>query len=122
MTVQAPAIADEFAKQPWESYLIGADNSHNLEIGESVIVGTSDIIAVDKDGEDATDDVLDNDDKTVQTADAADIKATPVTNGMLVTRVLAGTEALSKYKITFKAITSNGNQYETDVKMKIKDT
>jgi hypothetical protein len=121
MTIQSPPVPDEFAKQPWETYIICADNSENLGTGESVVLATSDIIAEDKDGNDVSSDVLDNTEKTVQTADAEDIKVTPVTNGMLCTRVKAGTEALSKYKITFKAITTDDNQYETDVKMRIKD-
>lgn len=121
MTVQAPPVPDEFSKQPWETYIIGADHSHNLESGESIVVGSSTVTAVDADGEDASADVIDLDDLAVQTADADDIKVTPVANGMLVVRVFGGTEAGSKYKITFKAVTSNSNQYETDVKMRIKD-
>jgi hypothetical protein len=120
MTVQAPPVPDEFPKQPWETFIISADISHRLVTGEYIVLETSDIIAEDTDGEDASADIIDNTDKAVETAAAADIKATPVTNGMLVTRVLGGTEALSKYKITFKAITSLDNQYETDVMMRIK--
>lgn len=122
MTVQVPAISEEFSKQSWETYLIGADNSKVLEEGEYVVLNTSTIVAEDKDGTDASDDILDNTDKAVETASINDVDVTPVTNGMLVTRIQAGVEALSKYKITFKAITSNGNQYETDVLMVIKNS
>jgi hypothetical protein len=123
MSVQKCAIACEICKQPSESYLLGADFSQVLTAGEYILVGTSTVTAVDNADEDATDDVLNNDDMVVDTADAYDLPSatTPITNGMLVTRIMAGTEALSKYKITFLALTSNGNTYEKDVKMRIKD-
>ncbi len=122
MVTQACAIAEEICKQPWETYLLGADNSHVLEEGEFVLLGASNITAIDKSGNDASADVLDNTDKVVLTADEEDITTDPITNGMLATRIKAGVESLSKYKITFRAITSLDNQYETDVRMKIKDT
>ena len=122
MVTQLCAVAEEICKQPWETYLLGADNSHVLEEGEFVLLGASDITAVDKNGADASADVLDNGDKVILTADEEDITTDPITNGMLATRIKAGTEALSKYKITFRAVTSLDNQYETDVRMKIKDT
>jgi len=123
MSVQKCAITCEICKQPSESYLLGADFSQVLTVGEYILVGTSTVTAVDNADEDATDDVLDNNDMVVDTADADDLPSatTPITDGMLVTRIMAGTEALSKYKLTFLAQTSNGNTYEKDVKMRIKD-
>jgi len=114
-------IAETFYKQPWESYLMGVDFSWAMTEGEILVVGTSTIIAVDKDGLDSSAIVLDNDDKVVTTADSDDITATPVTNAMLVTRIQAGTVALSKYLITYRGITSYGNQYELDLKMSVKE-
>jgi len=123
MSTQKCAVACEICKQPSESYLLGADFSQVLEEGEYILVGTSDVSAVDNIGDDATSDVLDNNDMVVDTADADDLLSgtTPVTNGMLVTRILGGDEDSSKYKITYLAQTSNGNTYEKDVLMKIKD-
>lgn len=123
MATQKCAVACEICKQPSESYLLGADFSQVLEEGEYILVGTSTITAIDNAEDDATADVLDNTDKAVSTADEDDLDSgyTPITNGMLVTRILAGTEALSKYKLTYLAKTSNGNTYEKDVKMRIKD-
>jgi hypothetical protein len=123
MATQKCAVACEICKQPSESYLLGADFSQVLEEGEYILVGTSEVTAVDNDGNDSTDDVLDNDDMAVDTADEDDLLSgtTPITNGMLVTRILGGDEDLSKYKITFLVQTSNGNTYEKDVLMRIKD-
>ena len=123
MATQKCAVVCEICKQPSESYLHGADFSQVLEEGEYILVETSTVTAVDKDGDDATDDVLNNDDIAVDTADEDDLVSgtTPVTNGMLVTRILGGDEDLSKYKLTYLAQTSNGNTYEKDVLMKIKD-
>lgn len=120
MTWKKP-IPETFWKQPWETYLIGGDFSRVLETGEEIVALTSDIVAVDKDGTDVSSTVLDNSYKTVSTADADDIDVTPVTNGMLMTRVQAGTEDAMPYKITFKGVTNADNQFETDVTMKIKD-
>lgn len=123
MATQKCAVACEICKQPSESYIFGADFSQVLEEGEYILVGTSTITAVDSAGDDSTAIVLDNADKAVQTAEEEDLDSgtTPVTDGMLVTRIQAGTEALSKYKLTYLGLTSNGNTYEKDVKMKIKD-
>lgn len=112
---------DVFTKQPWETFLIGADFSEIIEEGEYLLVNSCDIVAVDKNGEDVSSTILNNTQKTVTTAASSEITATPVTNALLKTRVLAGTEALSKYKITFKGVTSNGNQYEKDVHMAVRD-
>jgi len=119
MVSQKTLIPDQTTKQSSESCLIGADFSRVLEEGEYLLVDQCTITAIDKDGESATSTVLDNDDKAVQTANAEDIGVTPKTNGMLVTRVKAGVEANSRYKITFLVVTSNGNTYEKDVYLKI---
>ncbi len=123
MASQKCAVACEICKQGSESYLLGADFSQVLESGEYVLIGTSTVTAVDKNGADVTSTVLDNNDMAVQTADADDLDSgvTPVTNGMLVTRIQNGSESLSKYMITYLAKTSNGNTYEKDVKMRIKE-
>lgn len=114
-------VAVTFYKQPWETYLVGADFSWVIDEGEEIVLATSDIVAEDVNGTDASSDVLDNSAKAVSTADADDITTTPVTNAMLVTRIKDGTVALSKYLITYRAITDLGNQYELDLKMSIKE-
>ena len=119
MTYKKP-VPEKFYKQPWETYLIGGDFSRVLETGEEVGAVDSDIVAINNDTGDPASEVLDNSYKTVTTADEDDIEVTPMTNGMLMTRVQAGVD-LAKYKITFKASTNNDNQFETDVLMQIKD-
>jgi len=116
-----PPVAETFYKQPWESYIIGVDFSWAMESGESLVVGSCTITAVDNTGTDASSDVIDDSDKAVTTADADDITTTPVTNAMLVTRIKGGTVALSKYLITFRVVTNFENQYEMDLKMSIKE-
>jgi hypothetical protein len=119
MAYQKP-VPEKFYKQPWETYLVGADFSKVLEIGEALVVGDCDILAVDSDDVDRASVVLDNSYKVVSTADADDINVTPITNGMLMTRVKAGVD-LMKYKLTFHASSDSDNQFETDVFMEIKD-
>jgi len=113
-------VPEKFYKQPWETYLVGGDFSRVLESGEELVVGDCDITAIDMDDESAAPEVLDNSYKQVTTADEDDIDVTPVTNGMLMTRIQAGVD-LAKYKITFKGSTNNDNQFEIDTYMNIKD-
>ena len=98
-----------FTKQSWETWIIATDYSDDLETGETIVLATSSIIAVDKNAEDATDDVLNQSGKAVSGA-------------LLQIRVEAGTASLQPYKITFKAITNLGNKYEYDVKMVVRET
>ena len=114
-------VAEIFYKQPWESYIMGVDFSWAMETGESLVVAECTITATDKDGTDASAAVIDNSDKAVTTADADDITTTPVTNAMLVTRILGGTVALSKYLITYRGVTNFDNNYECDLRMQIKE-
>lgn len=120
MTVENRIVVDQFGKQSWESYIIGVDHSKNLASGEYIVLGSSTIIAADADGEDVTDTVLDNDAMAVGTASQSDIDVTPVTNGLLSTRIRSGTSGVI-YTITFKAVTSENNKFETDIKMKVED-
>ena len=106
-------------KQPWETWIVGADFSKVLQVGEALVNATSDIIAIDEDGVDVAATLLDNASKAVTTADADDISVTPITNGMLVTRIEGGT-AGAKYLVTYKAVTDAGNQFEIDVKVNVK--
>ena len=120
MTYTKP-VAEKFYKQPSESYLVGADFSNVIESGEAIVAGSSTVTATDSNGEDASDDVIDNLDKNVTTADPDDIDATPVTNAMLQTRVMGGVEDNSPYKLTYKVVTDLGNEFELDISMQIKE-
>ena len=120
MSVEPRVVLDQFSKQSWESNMVGVDHSKNLASGESIVLGSSTVTAIDGDGDDATSTVLDNDDMVVGTASQSDISVTPVANGLLSTRVKAGSSGVI-YTLTFKAVTSAGNKIETDIKMKVED-
>ena len=95
----------KFTKQISETFPISVDFSDNMATGEIIV---SEVIsATDVDGDDATAGVLS--DPGNDGAQAATV------------RVLAGTEALSPYKITFKATTDEDNVWELDILMKIKE-
>lgn len=95
----------KFTKQISETFPISVDFSDNMASSEIIL--SEDISATDNVGADATTDVLS--DPGNDGAQAATV------------RVLAGTEALSPYKITFKATTDEDNVWELDVLMKIKE-
>lgn len=97
-----------FEKQSWETWIIAMDISDDLEDGETILLATSSISAVDKDGNDVSNDVLDSSGKAVS-------------GPLLQIRVFAGDESLQPYKITFRAVTSLDNKYELDVKMVIRE-
>jgi len=97
-----------FEKQSWETWIVAMDVSDDLETGETIILATSTISAKDNNGDDATDDVLDQGGKAVS-------------GSLLQIRVVAGSAALQPYWIRFRALTSNDNKYELDVKMVIRE-
>ena len=94
-----------FTKQSYEDFPISADFSKDMATGETLISQT--ITAIDNAGDDAT----------------ASILSTPTNDGatQALIRVFAGTEALSPYKVTFRVVTSIGNKWELDIKMKVKE-
>jgi len=95
----------KFTKQIAETFPISIDFSENMATGE--VISSQVISAVDNEGNVATGDVL---------SDPANDSAQACT-----VRVLAGTEALSPYKITCKATTDESNVWEKDILMKIKE-
>lgn len=102
-------ILEHFHKQPSESFYVCADMVDMLATGEEIVLGTSTVTAKDTAGEDATSDVLDSGSKRLQD------------NTKLSIRVRNGTEALSPYKLTYKAVTDLGNILEVDVELRIKE-
>lgn len=97
-----------FEKQSWESWIIAMDISDDQNTDENILLSESSITATDKNGEDVTDDVLDQSGKAVS-------------GPLLQIRVVAGSESLQPYMIRFQAITDQGNKYELDVKMVIRE-
>ena len=97
-----------FVKQPSESFTIAADIVDVVITGEIVDLGTSTVTATDKNEEDASADVLVGASKSVS-------------GTQLKIKIKAGTEALSPYAIRFVIGTSEGNIWEKDVEMRIRE-
>ena len=107
----------KFKKQIYEEFFVHGSILNVQNDDETIVEGTSDIVAVDNVGTSATADVLD----VAGTKTVGDDPNGSYTNNVLSVRVKAGTEALSPYKITFKIVTSAGNKYEIDMQMTIKE-
>lgn len=99
---------DKVEKQGYESFKIDSDFVNVLVEDESIILANSSVIAVDKDGVDASSEVL-------------DVSTLAVFGSKLVVRVRAGDEAHSPYKITFYAQTDLLNKWEIDVRLRIRE-
>lgn len=106
---------DEFEKQSREIFPIYGSILNVQEESETVVLGTSTITAMDKDGKDAGE-VIDQSSKIL----ASDPDGS-YTDNLLGVKVRDGSQAKSPYYITFLMFTSNGNKFEVDVKMKIKE-
>lgn len=98
---------ESFTKQPAEAFTIAGDFVNVLETGETIVIGSSTVTALDVDEVDSTSIVLDG---------AASVDTT-----RLKQKVQAGVEANSPYKITFLAVTSLGNAFEIDVFMEVEE-
>lgn len=105
-----------FTKQPYESYVIGADFSGNMDVagGEDLDLVASDtaITAADKDGDDVTTEITDQ--STIAKGTGDDV-------GHYKVLIRAGTEAAQPYQITFRVVTTFSEKWEKDVQMKIRE-
>ena len=97
---------DAFKKQPYETFVVGADFSKVLKNDETIT--DTNATALDKNGAVASESVIDN--SSISEAD-----------GIMSVRVQAGEESLSPYKLTFRIISSAANKYELDVKMYVRE-
>ena len=99
-------------KQPWERYFIYGDFKKVLADDETIkIVAPTTVTAVNKDGQDATADVID--DGTIYADDV---------EKRLYVRIKDGLEAGSIYKFTIRIETSAGNRFKVDGEIKVKET
>lgn len=103
-------------KQSWEKFPIYGSILNVQEADEVVVLATSKIKAWDKDNKEVTSAFLDNTTKAL--ADDPDGKY--IINALAV-RCQDGIVAKSPYTVTFYMITDNGNQWEADMKVKIKE-
>ena len=97
-----------FEKSPWESFTVYGDFSNVMASDETIVLASSSILIEDKNGDDVTDTVL--------------VTSSEVVSGFTLRgRVQAGSESLSPYKITYKAITSASEQYSVEQFMNVKE-
>jgi len=106
--------AIDFKKYTYEEFGITAQFHRNIDLDDSIVLGSSSVTAVDSAGADATDDVL-----TAASLTVIDSTVTGTSNALSVT-VKGGTVAGSAYSITFKAVTVNGSKFKKVVNMKIR--
>lgn len=106
---------ESFTKQSWEKFPIWGSIKDVQEDDEKVVLAQSTVTVTDKDGKDAGE-VLDQSSKVL-----GDDPDTSLTENMLGIKVREGTKTKSPYWITFKMVTTSGNQWEVDTKMKVKD-
>lgn len=101
---------DSFTKQPWEEFVIAGSIEDAMDTGETIDLANSDISAID---------LSDSSDSTSTVVEIA-TKAKDDTLGYLKVRIKGGAHG-EQHKITFRIDTEQGNQYEVDVKMKVKE-
>lgn len=97
-----------FVKTSWETWVVAANFEDDLVDGETIVLATSTITAVDDSGNDVSSAVLNPAYKAVN-------------GSLLQIRVINGTEALSVYTVLFRAITNQDNRYSLKIDMKIKN-
>lgn len=102
---------ESFKKQSWEEFVIAGSIEDVVDTGELIELTPSLVIAEDKEGTDVSNAVLDQ--LTLTKDDALHY---------LKIRCKDGAEGKSPYKITFRVDTDQGNRYEIDVVMKVKET
>lgn len=103
-------------KQPWESWFVWGSILNVQEATETIVTLNSQILAMDKDGKDAQGVIVDM--STVVEGDDPDGS---YSNNMLGVRLQGGDPLKSPYHITFKMKTSLDNQYEAEMKIKVKE-
>ena len=104
-------------KQSWEEYPIAGSILNVQKDGnEKVLLSSGIIEAVDNAGEDALATVIDMPTKSLD-----DDPDGNYTDNMLSVKCKGGTEAGSPYIVTFKMPTTEGNKWEVDMKLVIKE-
>ena len=107
---------ESFEKQPYEEITIAGDFESVMASTEALVLATSTVTATDKNGSDVSSTVLDQSTKAI--GDSPD----GGTSNALKMRCRAGSESLSPYKLSYRGVTSTGDKWEIDIRMKIKET
>jgi hypothetical protein len=97
-----------FTKQSWEQFVIAGNFEDVLGSGETISLGSSEVLAYDANDADVTTTVIGSGTLELEGA-------------KLKVKIQAGSEDDSPYKITFRAVTNLENQWELDVRMKVRE-
>ena len=104
-------------KQGWEEYFIAGSIIDVQKDGtETVVLATSTIEAIDNEGNDALATIVD-----VATKKLDDDPNGNSSDNMLSVKCKGGAEAASPYIVTFKMVTTEGQKWETEMKVVIKE-
>lgn len=108
----------EVEKQPFEKWPLAVDFTDDLEpTGENIVLANSTITAEDRNEDDATSDVLDN-----QKALATNIERTDArVNASLQEVIKAGDPAKSPYRVSYRIETDAGFNFEKDIILKVEE-
>jgi hypothetical protein len=106
---------ESFEKQTWEIWTAWGSIIDVQEATETVVLNTSSVKAMDKEGNDVSSTFLDQ--STLALGDDPDGS---YENNLLGIKCRGGDISKSPYHITFYMVTSLANQYEVDVKVKVK--
>ena len=94
-------------KNPAEKFYIGVDFSKWLSSGESINVGASSVTAIDESGNDVSSTLIES-------------GTLAVDGSILQARIKDGTDG-AIYYVTFNAVTSLLNNFEEDIRIRVKD-
>jgi len=106
----------DITKQSYEEFRIDVDFGLNMVATETLVLGTSTIVCVDVDGTDVSTTLLDISTKALVTGNESGL---PLAG--LQVLIKGGTEAGSKYKYTFKGVTTLDHKWEKDISMRIRE-
>ncbi len=112
-------ITTKAQKQEWERFFISGSILKVQEAGEKVVLASSIVTAVDKDGTDVSTSFLDQTSKKLDTDPKSSCSTD--TDNMLSVRVQAGDESASPYRVTFRMVTTLGNRYEADMRVGVNE-
>ena len=106
----------DIIKQSYEEFRVDVDFGLNMAAEETLQLGSCSVVCIDKDGVDVTATLLDIAEMTLVTGTESEL---PLAG--LQVLIKGGSEAASKYKYTFKGVTSVGHHWERDISLKIKE-
>ena len=107
---------EKIRKQEWETFYIAGSILNVQNATETVVLSTSTVVAEDKDGLDVSATFLEQATKKLD-SDTDGVYS----DNMLAIRIRAGDEDLSPYKVTFKIITTEDNQFEIDSEVEVRN-